>query len=256
MQDLIVSFIQEQIAWHDPAANRQRFESMIIEAPQSDLILLPEMFNTGFSLDSSRHAESMSGESMQWMTRMARESGAVVAGSLMIEADERYFNRLIWMRPDGSFAYYDKRHLFRMADEHHHYTAGDERLVVKLNGWRICPLICYDLRFPVWSRNNSNYDLLLYVANWPERRRLHWQSLLKARAIENLSYVIGVNRIGVDGNEITYSGDSVVISLQGEELLMAGSEPGLFSQTLSYEALENYRKHFPAHLDADHFSLS
>jgi len=117
----------------------------------------------------------MSGESVQWMTRMARESGAVVAGSLMIEAVERYFNRLIWMRPDGSFAYYDKRHLFRMADEHHHYTAGDERLVVTHNGWRICPLICYDLRFPVWSRNNSNYDLLLYVANWPERRRLHWQ---------------------------------------------------------------------------------
>ncbi|MCW8920777.1 MAG: amidohydrolase [Sedimenticola sp.] len=255
MQDLIVSFIQEQIAWHDPAVNRQRFESLIAKAAESDLILLPEMFSTGFSLDSSRHAESMSGESVQWMTRMARESGAVVAGSLMIEAEERYFNRLIWMRPDGSFAYYDKRHLFRMADEHHHYTAGDERLVVTLNGWRICPLICYDLRFPVWSRNNSNYDLLLYVANWPERRRLHWQSLLKARAIENLSYVMGVNRVGVDGNEITYSGDSVVISPEGEALLSAKCETGVFTQRLNHQALVNYRERFPAHLDADHFSL-
>ncbi len=255
MQDLITTLIQDQIAWHDPEANRQRFEGLIAEAPQSDLILLPEMFTTGFSLDSSSQAEGMTGESVQWMTRMARESGAVIAGSLMIEADDRFYNRLIWMRPDGSFAYYDKRHLFRMADEHHHYTAGDERLVVNLKGWRICPLICYDLRFPVWSRNNSHYDLLLYVANWPERRRLHWQNLLRARAIENLCYVVGVNRVGVDGKEITYSGDSVVISPQGEEWLSARSETGLFTQTLNYTALTEYRKAFPAYLDADHFSL-
>jgi predicted amidohydrolase len=197
----------------------------------------------------------MSGESIQWMTRMARESGAVIAGSLILEDDGHYFNRLIWMRPDGSFAFYDKRHLFRMAEEHRHYKSGDERLVVTLNGWRICPLVCYDLRFPVWSRNNSSFDLLLYVANWPEKRRAHWQKLLPARAIENLCYVVGLNRVGEDGNGIAYSGDSVVISPQGEELLNAGSKAGLFTLQLNHADLVSYREVFPAHLDADHFTL-
>lgn len=255
MQDLTLTLIQEQIHWQQPAANRDHFERRILEAPASDLILLPEMFSTGFSLQSSQLAETMSGDSIHWMTRMAKESGAVVAGSLILEDEGHYYNRLIWMRPDGTFAFYDKRHLFRMADEHHHYTPGDERLVVTLNGWRICPLVCYDLRFPVWSRNNNGFDLLLYVANWPEKRRLHWQRLLPARAIENLCYVAGLNRVGEDGNGIAYSGDSVVISPKGEELLNAGSDAGLFTVQLNHEELASYREIFPAHLDADHFSL-
>jgi predicted amidohydrolase len=255
VQDLTLTLIQEQIHWQQPEVNRRHFEALIAQAPASDLILLPEMFSTGFSLQSSQLAETMSGDSIHWMTRMAKESGAVVAGSLILEDAGHYYNRLIWMRPDGTFAFYDKRHLFRMADEHHHYTPGDERLVVTLNGWRICPLVCYDLRFPVWSRNTSNFDLLLYLANWPEKRRLHWQRLLPARAIENLCYVAGVNRVGEDGNGIAYSGDSVVISPQGEELLNAGSEAGLFSCQLNHAELASYREAFPAHLDADHFTL-
>ena len=155
MQDLTLTLVQDQIHWQDQAANRQHFEQRIAQAPASDLILLPEMFTTGFTLESFQFAESMSGESIQWMTGVARDSGAVVAGSLIIEEEGRYYNRLVWMRPDGSFAYYDKRHLFRMADEQRHYTPGDERLVVNLNGWRICPLVCYDLRFPLWSRSRS-----------------------------------------------------------------------------------------------------
>ncbi len=255
MQDLTLTLIQDVLHWQEPEANRRHFEALIAQAPASDLILLPEMFSTGFSLQSSQLAETMSGDSIQWMTRMAKESGAVVSGSLILEEDGHYYNRLIWMRPDGTFAFYDKRHLFRMADEHHHYTPGDERLVVTLNGWRICPLVCYDLRFPVWSRNNSSFDLLLYVANWPEKRRLHWQTLLRARAIENLCYVAGLNRVGEDGNQIAYSGDSVVISPRGEELLNAGSEAGLFTVQLNHEELASYREIFPAHLDADHFHI-
>ena len=255
MQDLTLTLIQDSIYWQEPEANREHFEVLISQAPASDLILLPEMFSTGFSLESFQLAETMTGESIHWMTRMARESGAVIAGSLILEDAGHYFNRLIWMRPDGSFAFYDKRHLFRMAEEHRHYKPGDARLVVTLNGWRICPLVCYDLRFPVWSRNNSSFDLLLYVANWPEKRRMHWQRLLPARAIENLCYVAGLNRVGEDGNTIAYSGDSVVISPQGEELLNAGSEAGLFTIQLNHAELMSYREAFPAHLDADHFNL-
>jgi predicted amidohydrolase len=253
VQDLTLTLIQDEIHWHEPEANRQHFEALIAKAPASDLILLSEMFSTGFSLHSSQLAETMTGDSIHWMTRVARESGAVITGSLIIEDAGHYYNRLIWMRPDGTFAFYDKRHLFRMADEHHHYTPGDERLVVTLNGWRICPLVCYDLRFPVWSRNTSHFDLLLYVANWPEKRRAHWNSLLPARAIENLCYVAGLNRIGEDGNAIAYSGDSVVISPKGEKLLNAGNEAGLFTVQLNHEELASYREIFPAHLDADHF---
>jgi len=257
VQDLTLTLVQDRIEWHDQAANRDHFEARIAEAPASDLILLPEMFSTGFSMDSFQLAESMSGESIQWMTRVARDSGAVVAGSLIIEEEGRFYNRLVWMRPDGSFAYYDKRHLFRMADEHRHYSPGDERLVVNLNGWRICPMVCYDLRFPVWSRSRSGsgFELLLYVANWPQKRRLHWQRLLPARAIENLCYVVGLNRVGSDGNGIDYSGDSAAYSPQGNALLEAGSEPGLFSCTLSHADLAAYRESFPAHLDADAFTL-
>jgi predicted amidohydrolase len=255
MQDLTLSLIQEQLHWHAPEANRQQLARHIRSAPASDLILLPEMFSTGFSLESEQLAESMAGESVQWMANMAQESGAVIAGTLIIEERGHYYNRLIWMRPDGSHVYYDKRHLFRMVGEERHYSPGQERIVETLNGWRICPLICYDLRFPVWSRNRGDYDLLIYLANWPEARRFHWQSLLRARAIENLTYVGGLNCVGVDGNNITYSGDSVVLGPKGDEKLAAGDQVGCFSYRLDYAALSAYRQSFPAHLDADPFDL-
>ncbi len=255
MQDLTISFIQEQLSWHDPSANRDRFSERIKTLPVTDLILLPEMFTTGFTLEAASQAEKMDGETVSWMQQMAHESRAVVAGSVVIEQDGACYNRLVWMRPDGTYQYYDKRHLFRMAKEHHHYADGQQRLVVEVNGWKVCPLICYDLRFPVWSRNSEQFHLLLYLANWPAARSHHWRSLLPARAIENQCYVAGVNRVGSDGNGISYCGDSTVINPQGEVLAAANDGADCYTCTLSYSELEHYRERFPAHLDADHFSI-
>jgi predicted amidohydrolase len=202
--------------WHDAAANRALYGALVRALRgQGDLIVLPETFTSGFSNEAIGSAETMQGESVAWLSALAREVGAVVTGSMVIRDGEQVFNRLLWARPDGTLAHYDKRHLFRMANEHHRYADGKRKLLVELNGWRICPLVCYDLRFPVWSRNRHDraaqrfdYDLLLYVANWPSARRHAWQTLLRARAIENLSYVLGLNRVGVDGNELHYAGDS------------------------------------------------
>ncbi len=255
MQDLTVSFIQDALVWHDPEANRTHFAEQIRTLTNTDLILLPEMFTTGFTLEATTLAEEMTGETVEWMRQMAKESQAVVAGSVIIKQQGHCYNRLIWMRPDGHYDRYDKRHLFRMAREHHHFSDGQQRLVVEINGWRVCPLICYDLRFPVWSRNSEQFHLLLYLANWPAARRQHWRSLLPARAIENQCYVVGVNRIGKDGNAISYSGDSCVINAEGQTLVAADDGAGSYTQTLSYAELENYRKRFPAFLDADRFSI-
>ena len=179
MQDLTLTLVQSTLNWHDAVANRGMFtEKLQAVAGTTDLVVLPEMFTTGFTMDAQAHAEPMDGPSVAWMAAQAARLGAVVTGSLIVEDQGRYFNRLIWMRPDGSFEHYDKRHLFRMADEHQHYQAGDRRLIVELAGWRICPLVCYDLRFPVWCRNRGDFDLLIFVANWPKRRSHHWRSLL------------------------------------------------------------------------------
>ncbi|WP_323149145.1 amidohydrolase [Pseudomonas oryzihabitans] len=255
-QDLRLALLQTELVWHDPTANRAHFEQLLARVGETDLVILPEMFTTGFSMESAALAEPADGPTAVWLREQARRIGAVVTGSLIVQdEDGRHRNRLLWATPEGELLHYDKRHLFRMAGEHEHYAPGEQRLVLTLKGWRIRPLICYDLRFPVWSRAQDDTDLLLYVANWPAPRRGHWNRLLPARAIENLCYVAAVNRIGSDGNGHPYAGDSQVLDFQGEPLVEAGAVAGIFHTTLSAAALAGYRERFPAQRDADAFRL-
>jgi omega-amidase len=263
LQPLKVTLVQGATRWHDAPGNRAYYGEWVRQAKGSDLIVLPETFLSGFSNDTRASAEAMDGEGVAWLSALAMEVGAVICGSLAIREHDTVYNRLLWMRPDGSFAQYDKRHLFRMAGEHTRYGGGNERLIVELKGWRILPQVCYDLRFPVWLRNarlasangGMDYDLALFVANWPAPRRQPWRTLLRARAIENLCYVIGVNRVGVDGNELPYAGDSAVIDPLGEPLIECGAQPQLVTATLDPDALLLHREHFPAWMDADEFTL-
>jgi omega-amidase len=253
---LRVTVVQTELAWQDPSANRRKLASHFRGlAGHSDLIVLPEMFSTGFSMATATLAEGMDGPTVGWMREEAAATGCVITGSLIVQDGQRCFNRLVWARPDGSLEYYDKRHLFRMAGESDHFAAGERRVTVELKGWRVCPMICYDLRFPVWSRNRDDYDLLIYVANWPSRRAVAWSALLKARAIENLSYVAGVNRIGRDGNGVSYVGDSVVLDYTGQPLSSEGGGDRVETAVLDMESLQAHRESFPAHLDADAFEL-
>jgi len=264
-----ITLLQANLHWHNPVANRAMLEERIFSLPEpTDLIILPEMFTTGFTMDARAVAEPMNLTTFRWLKQMAAQTKAVVTGSYVVQEDGRYHNRLIWMQPDGTFDVYDKRHLFRMAGEDQIYTAGTRRLVKEWNGWRICPLICYDLRFPVWSRNGGHsevqdandppldYDLLLYVANWPSARRNAWNTLLQARAIENLSYVVGVNRVGEDGNGLPYAGESAVIDYRGEVMFRQADVEMVHQQTLSLEELRAFRRKFPAYLDADAFEIT
>ncbi|UXI69995.1 amidohydrolase [Tahibacter amnicola] len=264
-QSLRVSLVQGDTRWHDAAANRAYYgEKIRALKGQTDLIVLPETFTSGFTNETLGNAEGMDGESLRWLAGVAAEVGAVITGSLVIRAEDRCANRLVWMRPDGSFETYDKRHLFRMANEHQRYVSGKDRLIVTLNGWRICPLICYDLRFPVWARNRYNrtvadrfdYDVLIYVANWPSARRYPWQTLLRARAMENLSYCIGVNRVGTDGNQLHYAGDSVALDFLGQPMAELGAVDLTVTVTLDPAALAAHRERFPAWMDADDFALT
>ncbi|HSH67464.1 MAG TPA: amidohydrolase [Bacteroidia bacterium] len=259
MNDLKVTLIQSELFWENKEKNLEQFLKKINAISQpTDLIILPEMFTTGFSMNPKKLAEGMTGETVDWMKERAREKKCVIAGSFICEEDGNYYNRLLWVNPDGSYSRYDKRHLFSMGDEHNHYSAGEEKLIVKLKGWKICPLICYDLRFPVWARNtkDSSYDVLIYVANWPERRSFPWKTLLLARAIENQSYVIGANRVGKDGNEISHSGDSAVINPKGEIISkIKPNEEATETVTLSYAELSEFRQQFPAIQDADKFEI-
>jgi len=254
---LNITLIQSQLHWENIPANLAMFEEKIWRINQpTDLIVLPEMFNTGFTMNTPVVAEPMNLHTLKWMKGQASQTGAVVTGSYVVKEKEQYFNRLIWMRPDGSYETYDKRHLFRMAQEHETFSGGTRRLVTEWKGWRICPLICYDLRFPVWSRNvNSEYDLLIYVANWPQARRQAWNTLLPARAIENLAYTVGVNRVGTDGKGHPYSGDSGVYNYKGDQLLNLGSEEENQTLALNLEELQAFRAAFPAFMDADAFEL-
>ncbi len=240
------------------------FSEKISSVGETDLIVLPETFTTGFSMNP-KFAENMSGSAVKWMKKTAQQKDCVVCGSLMIADEGRYYNRLVWMQPDGEFQIYDKRHLFCISDEPKFFTASNERLIVELNGWRVCPLICYDLRFPVWARNvvgdntnngNPAYDILLYVANWPERRNVAWKTLLPARAIENQAYVIGVNRVGVDEKNISHSGDSMVIDALGKTLYYKEHEEDIFTVKLNYEELKKVREQLPFLKDADEFVLN
>ena len=263
MHPLKVSLVQGATRWHDASANRDYYGALVRQARGSDLIVLPETLLSGFSNDTRVSAETMDGEGVAWLLALATEVRAVLCGSVAIRENDIVYNRLLWVRPDGSFAQYDKRHLFRMAGEHTRYGGGSERLIVELKGWRILPQVCYDLRFPVWLRNRRlataaggmDYDLAVFVANWPALRRQPWRTLLRARAIENLSYVVGVNRVGVDGNEIAYAGDSAVIDPLGEALMELGTQEQVTTVTLDPLALLAHRERFPAWMDADGFSL-
>lgn len=264
MQPLTVTLVQGATRWHDAPANRAYYGALVREwAGDTDLVVLPETFLTGFSNEVRTIAEASQGEGIAWMLSLAREINAVITGSLVIKDGDAVYNRMIWARPDGSYARYDKRHLFRMAGEHTRYGAGSERVIVELKGWRILPQVCYDLRFPVWLRNRRNeqasagmdYDMALFVANWPALRRQPWRTLLRARAIENLSFVIGVNRVGVDGNELGYAGESAVIDPVGEPRVELGDREQVVTVTLDPADLLDHRERFPAWMDADDFEI-
>ncbi len=257
MCDLNITLVQTGLFWEDRERNLEKF-SRIAEnlARPTDVVILPEMFNTGFSMNAAALAEAMDGPSVSWLAEAAAWKRCVFVGSVIIREGGRHFNRLIWMRPDGSFTYYDKRHLFRVAGENEHFTAGTRRLVVDLGNWRVCPMICYDLRFPVWSRNRGDYDCLIYIANWPKPRRSAWKVLLRARAIENQSYVIGLNRIGRDGLGMVFSGDSAVFDPKGIRLSRTRPhEESVEAVTLSYQKLMDYRDKFQVLHDADGYEL-
>lgn len=256
MENLRVSLVQTFLHWEDKTANlRQLEEKLAPLAGHVDLIILPEMFSTGFSMHAEALAEEMDGRTMQWLENQSKNTNAVITGSFIAKENGHFFNRLIWMRPNGTYEIYDKRHLFTYADEHHHYTPGQQRLLVELKGWKILPLICYDLRFPVWSRNTDDYDLLIYVANFPERRNYAWKSLLVARAIENQAFTIGVNRVGNDGHEIYHSGDSCLIDYSGQVIHQVSHLENVFSTTLSYAAQVEFRKRFAFLQDRDQFQV-
>jgi predicted amidohydrolase len=250
-----VTLLQCELAWEAPADNRSQFAAVIAAAnPQTDLIVLPEMFTTGFSMNALANAEEPGGPTEQWLLALAREYDCAVTGSIAVRDGGAVYNRLLFATPDA-LHHYDKRHLFRMAGEHQRYAPGSERVIVEWRGWRIKTEVCYDLRFPVFSRNRGDYDLLLNVANWPAPRAAHWRALLPARAIENLACVVGVNRIGRDANGLDYVGDSVAIDARGDYLANLGDRPACETACFSGAALLDYRERFPSHLDADAFSL-
>jgi len=263
-EDFRIVLVQSALAWEDPAANRLHFADVLgnFASGQFDLIVLPEMFTTGFSMEPSQVAEAFHPrmDTLQWMRHWAGELDAVITGSIAVSENGHYFNRLLWVRPDGTYSQYDKRHLFRMAGEHERYTPGDLLLIETWRGWRVCPLICYDLRFPVWSRNKlvadvPLYDVLLYVANWPAPRRDPWIKLLPARAIENQCYAVAVNRIGADGNNQEYAGDSAVVDPRGAYLIPPMEGVDVRTAVLSASDLADFRKKFPVLRDADEFEI-
>jgi predicted amidohydrolase len=255
MQNLSVTLVQCELAWEQPADNRAQIGEIIAGVGSgTDLIVLPEMFTTGFSMNALANAEEPGGATEQWMIQLARQYDCALTGSIAVRVGQGVYNRMLFVTPDN-VQIYDKRHLFRMAGEDKRYLPGAERVIVPWRGWRILLQVCYDLRFPVFSRNREDYDLALYVANWPAQRRSHWRQLLIARAIENLACVVGVNRIGSDAKGLDYSGDSLVIAGDGTLLLDRLNENGAAQAVLDGEALQHYRMAFPCQLDADHFQL-
>jgi len=287
MSTLTITIIQTDLKWEDKAANLRTLEDKILSIPGNpELVVLPEMFSTGFSMRPQALAEQMDGPTLTWMRTVAARKRIILTGSVIIEEEGNYFNRLIWMLPNGEYGFYDKRHRFAYAGENEQYTAGHRRLITSVKGWKIMPLVCYDLRFPVWSRQNPapppedtseqaanaglapvppspvagtptslEYDVLLYVANWPQRRSLAWKTLLQARAIENQSYVVGVNRVGNDGNNIYHSGDSMILDPLGEICYHGAEKEDIFTITLQKETLTDIRQRFPFWRDADTFSI-
>lgn len=263
MSDLKVTLIQTNLHWENVEDNLRMFDEKINSIKErTEVVVLPEMFSTGFSMAPERLAQTMDGSAVQWMKQKAAEKNIIITGSLIIEEDGQYWNRLIWMQPNGVFGTYNKRHLFGFGGEHEHYQAGDKRLIASVKGWKVCLTVCYDLRFPVWSRNAISpetdapaYDVLINVANWPERRSTPWKTLIHARAIENQCYAIGVNRVGNDGNNIYHSGDSSLIDPLGEIIYRKSHDEDIFTTTLERARLDEVRKNFPFLKDADKFQV-
>jgi omega-amidase len=256
---LRVTLVQQALAWQDPEENRRRLGELLAPlAGRTDLIILPETFSTGFTMEAARVAEPAGGPTTQWLRRLAEQLDCAITGSIITAAEGRHYNRLLWAQPGGTLRHYDKRHLFRMGGEHRQFTPGLGAWTMDWRGFRICPLVCYDLRFPVFSRRRPDldYDLLVYVANWPAARAYAWRQLLIARAIENQAFVAGVNRIGRDGCGIEHRGDSQVCDFLGQPLAELGAEAALRTVELDPHSLRAFREGFPAHLDADRFTLS
>lgn len=254
-----ISIIQAALVWENRAANLQNFEKKLAPlAGTTDVVVLPEMFTTGFSMNAAELAEPMSGATVRWMKRQARRLGAVVTGSFICLDRGRFFNRLVWMQPDGKYFSYDKRHLFGLAGESKVFSAGKKRMVVEWQGLRICPMICYDLRFPVWSRNRTSepFDVLIYLANWPAPRVAHWSSLLPARAIENQSWTIGVNIVGTDGNGMEYSGASAICDHSGRQICQIVGQEGIATAEILPSEIREFRAKLPFLQDADDFRLT
>lgn len=268
MSTLTITTIQSNLNWEDKAANLGMFEEKINSIEdRTEIVILPEMFSTGFSMQPQLFAETMEGDTVDWMRRMAIDKKIIITGSIIIKEEDKFFNRLIWMLPNGDLGFYNKRHLFAYAGEDNHYSAGNKRLIASVKGWKINLQVCYDLRFPVWARQSSahlgrdektwpEYDVLIYVANWPERRSHAWKTLLCARAIENQCYAIGVNRVGNDGNNIYHSGNSLVIDPLGEVLYHKADDEDIFTIALERERLNEVRAKFPFWKDADHFNIN
>jgi omega-amidase len=289
MSTLTITTIQANLHWEDKAANLQMFEEKIRNIKEkAEVVVLPEMFSTGFSMQTEKLAEKMDGPSVTWMKKLSAEKRIILTGSLIIEEERHFYNRLIWMLPNGQYGFYDKRHLFAHGTEDQYFTPGNKRLIASVKGWKVNLLVCYDLRFPVWSRQQQSvtsttpggeaeasdpsipqpgsgqaslntepeYDLLIYVANWPERRNHAWKTLLQARAIENQCYVAGVNRVGNDGNSLQYSGDSMVVDALGTVLYTKPYEEDVFTITLQKEPLEETRNKLPFLKDADRFIIT
>jgi predicted amidohydrolase len=259
MSTLQITTIQSTLFWEDKQANLNMFEDKIKGLQhKGGVVILPEMFSTGFSMNTTDLAETMDGNTLHWMKRVSKENNIILTGSVIISENNQFFNRLIWMLPNQTFGFYDKRHLFAYAGENQFYSSGNKRLIASVNGWKLNLNICYDLRFPVWARQQqeNEYDVLVYVANWPEKRNHAWKSLLTARAIENQCYVVGVNRVGVDGKGINYSGDTMVVDPLGVVLYHKENEEDIFTTLLQKEALQSIRQQFPFSKDADGFTLS
>lgn len=254
--NLHICLLQTDIVWENPAANRTALSNTISALDtQPHIIVLPEMFSTGFSMQPQQLAEAMDGGTVRWMQTMAAQKKCILTGSVMIEEEGHYYNRLLWVLPNGQIAHYDKRHLFSYAGEDKHYTAGNKRLIAQVNGWKICVQICYDLRFPVWARNTDDYDILLYVANWPVQRNEIWECLLRARAIENMSFVVGVNRVGTDANGHQYTGNSSIYSPLGKLLVQAPNQAECIHYSFDHQIIEESRQQFPFLQDKDDFLL-
>ena len=273
MSQLTITTIQTKLVWEDKAANLQLLEEKINAIEErTEIVVLPEMFSTGFSMQPQLFAETMDGETVDWMRRIAEDKRIIVTGSIIIKEDNHFYNRLIWMLPNGDVGFYNKRHLFAYAEEDKHYTAGNKRLIASVKGWKINLQVCFDLRFPVWARQaapspspplisaekkaNPEFDVLIYVANWPEKRSHAWKTLLCARAIENQCYVVGVNRVGTDGHNINHSGNSLVIDPLGEVLYHMADEEDIFTITLQKEWLDEVRTKFPFWKDGDDFLIN